>query len=159
MATAGAAFAVPWVILSPNPVFLGVISYRTATSAILCAFVAILSWAVLNRRSGQPAGGEKPPLRLSRPVATGKYGHSCGALFDEPAVYEDFVGKKKYYACPGCHVTLGEITAPEPPKPEPLKAEAPKEPEPPKPQEQPVLLEIVIKGPASARVATEAPAP
>jgi hypothetical protein len=116
-----------------------------------------MSWAVLNRRSGQQAGGEKPPLRLSRHAATGKYGHQCGALFDEPAIFEDFVSKKKYFACPGCHAALGEVTAavPEPPVKPPLEAPQPPPP-PPKPPEQAVLLEIVVKGPASARVIPEA---
>lgn len=154
MATAGVAFAVPWLVLSPNPTFLGYISYRTATSAILCAGVAILSWAALSRRA-------EPHAKVAT-VKQGRYFHSeCGARFSEPTVFEDFVGKKKYYACPFCTKLLGEVAdIPPPPLPKVDPPAAPEQkPQEQKPPEGRVLLEVVIKGPAEAKLVQAGSAP
>lgn len=165
MATAGVAFAIPWLVLSPNPVFFGV-SVRTATAAIVCAAVAILAWAALNRgATPKPAPRDQTPATIrTPPTSSGRYIHqACGARFDEPSVFEDFISKKKFYACPGCLIAMGEIAdAPPPtaalPKIEPPKVpeEAPAKPEPAKPPEQHVILTVEVRGPADAKVVSGA---
>lgn len=162
MATAGVAFSVPWLVLSPNPTFLGYISYRTATSAALCALVAILSWAALSRKAGPSPEPEEPAHARAAAPRQGRYFHGeCGARFDEPAVFEDFVGKKKYYACPACTKLLGEVAdIPPPPLPKVDPPAAPEQkPQEQKPQEGRVLLEVVIKGPAEAKLVQAGSAP
>jgi hypothetical protein len=154
MVTAGVAFAVPWLVLSPTPSFFGV-SVRTATAAIACAAVAILAWAALNRRADPKPAPQGQTLAKTKalPASSGRYIHqACGAHFDEPSVFEDFISKKKFYACPGCSALMGEmINAPPPELPKVPQEELPK-PEPVKPPEQRVILTVEVKGPADAKV-------